>query len=139
MFTEALENETVVLEVPIGGSAGDEEVVHVRIAERKTSENHVHESLESLRGISEAEGHANKLKETELGGHGRFVDISGFDRNLVVCTHQVQLGKDSSAAKGRGKVLYVLDWVSVWDGDAIQSAIITTRVPVTRGLLGHHV
>lgn len=71
----------------------------------ETSENHVHELLKSLRRVSEAEGHVNKLKEPKRSGHSVFVDISGFDRNLMIRAHQIQLRKDGRCREGRRKSL----------------------------------
>lgn len=58
----------------------DQEVIQVRVAEVKSPENLVHETLKCLPSITEAEWHERELKEAE-GGSDRNLEIFlGHDR-----------------------------------------------------------
>jgi len=50
-----------------------------------------HDSLKGLGGIPHAEGHKRKLKNAKRGrgGNHRFLNVVRVDRNLVICSHQV--------------------------------------------------
>ena len=54
----------------------------------------MHESLECLCSIPEAERHSHKLKQAEWGCDRGLGYIVGGDRDLVVRSHEVQFGED---------------------------------------------
>jgi len=80
-----------------------------------------------LRGVTEAEAHYRKLEKTERYRHSSFVNIAGGNRNLMVGTDQVKLNKDRLSREVRRKIVQVGKRVSVWNGDAVQLAVITAR------------
>ena len=43
--------------------------------------------------------------------------------------HQVQLGKTSSSLKVGCKIMYMRNWVAIWDSDTVQSSVVATRMP----------
>ena len=57
----------------------------------------------------------------------------------TVSTYQVQLGEYCAIMESCYEVLYVWDWVSVWNGHAVQSPVVTTGSPVSRCFLRDHV
>ncbi len=123
----------------IGGSAGDEEVIHVRMAKTETTENHIHEPLKGLCRVPEAEGHAHELEEAERGGECSLVDISRLHGDLMVGTYQVQLGEHGGTPKRGGGILDVRNGVAVRDSYAVQCTVVAARAPISGGLLRYHV
>ena len=67
--------------------AGHQNVVQVDKHKGKTTEEIIHEPLESLGSIAEAERHFGEFKKTERSDNGSLGDIGGGDRNLVVTFH----------------------------------------------------
>jgi hypothetical protein len=91
----------------------DEDVVHVGEAEVESSQNVVHEALERLGGVSQAEGHEGELKKAEWSGDGGLLHIVGMDGDLVVRSHQLDLGEDGTPEKLVGVVVGMTDGVTV--------------------------
>jgi len=58
------------------------------------------------------------------------------DRDLMVSSYQVNLGKGGAAGKVVGVVLYVWDWIPVRNGASIKGSVVSTGPP-TAVLLQH--
>ena len=52
---------------------------------------------------------------------------------------EVNFGEDGTAGQCCGEILYVRYEVTVRDGTTIQCSVVSTRMPVSRCLLGDHV
>ena len=61
----------------------------------------MHEALEGLRRVPQAEGHPQKLEETEGGDDGCLRDVLWGHRDLMVPSYQVYLGEDAFASQVR--------------------------------------
>ena len=59
-------------------------------------------------------------------------------RNLMVSTHQVEFGKDSTTMEIRCEVLNVGDRVIVWYCAIVQGSVVAAWTPVSWCFLGHH-
>ena len=64
--------------------ARDEDVIQVDEEEGQVLEHRVHEALEGLRRVPQAEGHPQKLEETEEGDDGCIRDVLWVHRHLMV-------------------------------------------------------
>jgi hypothetical protein len=53
------------------------------------------------------------------GDNGGLLYIVGMDGELVVCSHQVDLGEDGRTEKLVGVVMDMKDWVAVGDGPGV--------------------
>jgi hypothetical protein len=89
---EPIKESPEVLLVLLGGSGENEDIVQVCEAEVESPQHLVHEPLERLRGVAQAEGHEEKLEKAEVSGYGGLRDIKGMHGNLDICSHQVDFG-----------------------------------------------
>lgn len=78
--------------------AGHENIINISEDEVKASGDFVYKALESLRGVSEAEGHPNVLKKSERSCDGGFGHIRWLDWNLVVGLNKAYLAVDVGAS-----------------------------------------
>jgi hypothetical protein len=74
-------------------------------------QNVVHEALECLGGFAQAEGNEVELEETEWGGNGGLLFIVGIDGDLIVSSHQVDLGEDGTTKKLVAVVMDKRSWM----------------------------
>jgi hypothetical protein len=58
------------------------------------------------------------------------------DRNLVVCSDQIDLGEETATRELVRIVMDVTDRVGVWNGTGVQCSIVSAETP-TVALLGH--
>ena len=79
----------------------------------------VNETLKCLGCIAQPERHFDKFEKAKQGDNSCFVDISSFNRYLVVCSAQIHLGKDGCCIETGGKILYVEYWIVVWYSYAV--------------------
>ena len=98
-------------------------------------ENVIHKTLKSLSRISESEGNPGKLKQSKWHRDRCLMDVIRSNRNLMEGANQINLGEKRGSVKSVGEIV---DVVSVRNSDCIKSAIISTRTPITLGLLRHH-
>ena len=91
----------------------------------------VHEPLESLCCIFQAERHAEKLKESKRRDDGRLGNGLTSHRDLVVPSHQVNLREDPGPREVRIEVLNVRQWVSVIHCGFVQAAVVSARTPAS--------
>jgi hypothetical protein len=70
----------------------NEDVIHVSKAEVEFPQSVVHERLKCLRCVAQANGHERKFEEAKKSDDGGLLVIAGMDRNLVVCSHQIDVG-----------------------------------------------
>ena len=115
---------------------GHQNVVEIDKHKRKTTEEMIHEPLESLSSIAEAKRHFGEFKKTERGDNGSFGNIGGGDRNLVITLHQVQFGENCGAMETGGQVVEVGERIAVGDGLEVKAAVVAARPPGAIGL-GH--
>jgi hypothetical protein len=78
-----------MLLVLFGGSGENEDVVQVCEAEVESPQHIVHEPLDRLSSVAQAERHKGKLKKAEGSGYGGLRDIAGMHVNFVIGSHQV--------------------------------------------------
>jgi hypothetical protein len=64
--------------------------------------------------------------------------VVGVDGNLVICTHDFDLGKDGTTRKVMGIILNVWKRIPVRDGSGVQGTVVSTRPP-NAVLLGYEV
>jgi len=65
----------------------------------------------------------------ESCGDCYLLDVFRVDRDLMVSSHQINLGRGGAAGKAVGVVLYVWDWIPVMDGPCVKSSVVSTRPP----------
>ncbi len=108
--------------------AGDKNVVNVGTAEVETAEDTIDEALEGLGGIPQPERHSEEFKRARRSGNGRFWDVFGCDRYLVVCTNEVDGRENLHSCEDT--VVDVWQGISVRDGVRIPGTVVTTTPPV---------
>ena len=91
------ENLVEMVPVFLCNGAGDQNVVQVGVDKGETTEDLVHKSLEGLGCIPQAKGHLQELKKSKGGGDGGLRNVLRCDRDLVVGSNQINLGKDGAA------------------------------------------
>ncbi len=69
--------------------AGDKNVVNIGTSVVETAQDTIDKALEGLGGIPQPERHSGEFKRAKRSGNGRFRDVFGCDRYLVVCTYEV--------------------------------------------------
>jgi hypothetical protein len=69
--------------------------------------------LKSLGGVAQAEGHERELKKAKWCGDGRLLYILRMNGNLVVRSHQVDLGEDGRTEKLVRVVMWDVDYERV--------------------------
>jgi hypothetical protein len=70
--------------------------------------------------------------KTKRSGDGGHLDIAGMDRNLVVCSNQIDLGDETTV------VMDVTDGISAGNDSGVKSSIVSAETP-TIVLLRHDV
>ena len=86
-----------VLLVIFRSGTGDQKVIDVGITALLALQHLINKSLKCLGCVSQAKRHSHKLEKTK-GCYDHYLgDISWFERNLVVGTHQVYLREDGGA------------------------------------------
>ena len=121
------------------GGTSHQDIIHIVETAIEAVQHLIHKPLERLGRVSEAEGHVVKLEEAERGGDGYLGNIVRFHQDLVVCTYEIDLAKDSGTMEGCGEILNVRNRVAIRDGMRVQGAIIATGMPVTWGIFGDQV
>lgn len=71
-----------VCQVGLQGGAGDKHVNKISECKGEPLQNVIHEALEGLASILEAEWHLQELPKAEWGGVGHFGDIRGISRGF---------------------------------------------------------
>jgi hypothetical protein len=94
-----------VLLVLLGRLGEDEDIIQVGEAEVESSQNVVHKALKCLCGVAQAKGHEGELKKAKWSGNGHLLYIIRMDGDLVVCSHQVDLGGDGTPEKLVGVIV----------------------------------
>jgi len=89
------------------------DVIQIHEKERQVPQHRVHEPLECLRSVLQAEWHAQELERPERRDHRCRRDIQRVDGYLVVSTDEVHFGKKSLSSQVGRKILDVRDWVAV--------------------------
>jgi hypothetical protein len=51
------------------------------------------------------------------------LDIAGMDRNLVVCSNQINLGEEATV------VMDVTDRIAVWNGTSVERSVVSAGMP----------
>ena len=97
MILQTGENLAEMIPVFLCSGAGDQNVVQVRVDKGETTKDLVHKLPEGLGCIPKAEGHLQELKKSKDGGDGGLKNVLRFDRDLVVGSNQINLGKDGAA------------------------------------------
>ena len=108
---------------------GHQNVVEIDKHKGKTTEEMIHEPLESLSSIAEAKRHFGEFKKTERSDNGSFGNIGGGDRNLVITLHQVQFGENRGAMETGGEVMEIGKRIAVRNGLKVKAAVVAARPP----------
>jgi hypothetical protein len=107
----------------------DEDIVQVGEAEVESSQNVVHKALKCLCGVSQAKGHGGELEKAEWSGNGCFLYIIRMDGDLIVRSHQVDLGEDGTPEKLVGVIVDMTDGIAVWDCSGMKCPVVAARAP----------
>jgi hypothetical protein len=107
----------------------DEDIVQAGKAEVASSQNVVHKALKRLGGVEQAEGHEGELEKAEWSGNGRLLYINRMDGDLVVRSHQVDLGEDGTPEMLVGVIVYMTNGVAVWDYPGPKCPVVAARAP----------
>ncbi len=91
MVTQAFQDELEVLLVFLTTGAGDEEIVDIYVANVEAMQNFVHEPLERLGCVPEAERHPQEFKQAKWGGHSCLGDVLLCHRDLMICLDQINV------------------------------------------------
>ena len=124
--------------VLVEGGGGDQDVVQVDEHEVEVPAHAVHQPLEGLRSVAEAEGNFDELPEAEGGDDRGLGHVSWVDADLVVSSDEVHLGEHRLALQEVGGIRQVRDRIPVGFGDQVEAAEISTGAE-TAVLLGHAV
>lgn len=89
----------------------------------------IHEPLEGLGSVAQAERHHQKLKETKGSYDGRLRNVLVSHRNMMKAFGDIKFRKDFLAREVLGKILDVGQRVAIRCGYLVQGPIITTRSP----------
>ena len=104
-----------------------QDVVQVHESIRKVSEYAIHEALEGLCRVLQAERHAEELEEAEGGDDGSFLDVLTAHGNLVVPFHHVDLGEDGATRQPFVEGLDVRQGIGVCLRGRVQPPIVSAR------------
>jgi hypothetical protein len=69
--------------------------------------------------VAQAEGHEVELEYAEWSDNGGLLCIVGMDGDLILSSHQVDLGEDGTTEKLVGVVIDITDGVTVGDGSGV--------------------
>ena len=109
-------DSTEVLEVGGTGRGGDENVVQINKTVWEMAKYSVHESLEGLCRVAEAERHPKELEQAEGSDDGGFGNMLGIHGNLEIALGQIQLTENSAAMEICRKILDIGEWVAIMLG-----------------------
>ena len=118
-----------MLHVLLQAVAGDDDVVQVAEDEGQVLEDAVHEALEGLGCVAEAEGHEEVLEQTKWRNDRRLGDVLGRHRYLMVALHQVDAGEEFAAVQLVGEVEYAGERVAVVCRSQVQPAVVAAGPP----------
>ena len=127
---QSSEQDVEVAKVLVVVCARHQDVVDVDVHEGKSAHDFVHEALESLCGVPEAEGHGQEREAAEGCRDGRLVDVFGGNRNLVVRSDEVDGAEDLGACDRLVEVEQIGDRVAVGQCDGIERSVVATRPPL---------
>lgn len=94
MGTQSFKNSSQILEVLFWSGTSNENIIDVGVSRRDTTEDLVHESLECLCGVPEAERHLHKLEQAKWCCDSGLGYVFGGNWDLVICTDEVQFRED---------------------------------------------
>ena len=109
--------------------AGHQDVVEVDENKTKVLADGVHEALEGLGSIFEAERGSQEFVQPKGRYHCHLVDILGRHRDLVVTSDEVHLGENPTTVELSREVLKVGNGVLVFVCCVVEVAEIATRSP----------
>ena len=111
------------------GWGGDEDVIEINETIRKMAKNPVHESLEGLCRVAEAERHPKELEQAEGCDDGGLGDVLGVHGHLEVTFGEVEFAEDVTAMEICRKILDIGEWIAIMLGVVVQSAVIAAGAP----------
>jgi hypothetical protein len=117
-----------MLLVLFGRPGEHEDVIHVGEAEVEFSQDVVHEALERLGGVSQAERHVRELEQAKGCSNGCLRDVVGVAGNLVICFHQVDFGKHGATGELVRVIMDVRDRVTVGDGTLMSVSLYYIQI-----------
>ena len=101
------------------GRPHDEDVVQVNEREGNVPEDAVHETLEGLGGVLESEGHPYELSEAKRCDDGRLGNGVRCHRDVMISTHEVDLGEDGRPSEVDVEILDVGQRIAIVDGRVV--------------------
>ncbi len=118
-----------MLDVLLQAVAGDDDVVQVSEDEGEVLEDAVHEALEGLGCVAEAEGHEEVLEQTEWRNDCHHGDVLGRQWYLMVTLHQVYAGEELAAMQLVGEVEDAGKGVAVVCRRQVEGAVVAAGPP----------
>jgi hypothetical protein len=66
------------------------------------------------------------------------LDITRMGRNVVVCSHQIDLGEETATRELMRVVMDVSDRIAVWNGMGVQRSIVSATLLLHWEISHHH-
>ena len=111
------------------GRGGDENVVQINKTVWEMAKYSVHESLEGLCRVAEAERHPKELEQAEGCDDGSLGDVLGVHGHLEVTLGEVEFTEDVTSMEICRKILDIGEWIAIMLGVVVQSAVIAAGAP----------
>ena len=133
-FVETAENLAEIRKVLGKRTACHQDIVKVNKYPLHITKNSVHETLECLGRIFEAERHSKELIKSKWGNNSRFLYVTRIHRDLMVPAHQVEDREDGGPESDIREGMDVWERVPVVRGGHVQLPVVPTRAPATISL-----
>ena len=111
----------------LSSGAADEDVIEVDEDARNVMKYAVHQPLESLSCIFQAEWHAEELPESKRCDHSRFGYVLDGHGDLVVASCQVNLGKYRFSSQVGCEIANVWEGITVIYSGQVEATVVTAR------------
>ena len=86
-----------MLQMLTHGAAANNHIVQVHKDEVEASQDAVHQPLERVPGVPEAERHPKEFEESKRSGDGSLWNITRIHKDLMISLAQVHLAEDGAA------------------------------------------
>ena len=97
----------------------DQNVIDVNKAEYKVTYDLIHHSLESVPGIPETKGKAEKLERTEWCDDRHFLNVILVHRYLIIPLVEIQLGENCESRDSGGEIRDIRKRITVRNGGGV--------------------
>ena len=93
-----------VVDVLVQGGRSHQDIIQINKAKGEITNHTIHQPLECLGRIFQAEGGTDKLETAKGGGDGGLGDVLGVHWDLMVAPDKVHLGKDGATGQEMGGI-----------------------------------